>query len=228
MHQVADQVWALYYPLKVLGTRHGRNVTVLRLSSGRLMVHSMAPFSEIEMAQICAVGAPGWLVEAMLLHDTYAGEGRRCFPEIPFLGPPGFGELVGFPTAPLAPPPAEWQGEIEVLSLAGIPKLKEHLLLHIPSRTLIVADLIFNFSSAENGWDRFFHRYIAGFKRYPGMSRIFRFAVEDRAAFEASLATVMQRDFDRIIVGHGKLIESNGKALLQQALNDAGFKVGVA
>ncbi len=96
-------------------------------------------------------------------------------------------------------------------------------MVHLPSRTLIIADLVFNFRPDERGWDRVFHRYIAGFKRYPGMSRIFRLCIKDRAAFLASIARLMEQDFDRIIVGHGKVIECNGKELLRRALADVGL-----
>lgn len=221
MLALADGLWIKSYPLSVLGTQHGRTVTVLALSSGKLVVHSMAPFSPQDAAEIQALGEIGWLVEAMLLHDTYAKQGRDAFPGAPFLGPPGFDDVVLFPTAPLLPAPAEWMGEIEVVALAGAERLKEHVFCHIATRTLIVADLIFNFRSDERGWNRFFHRHIAGFRRYPGMSRIFRFCIQDRSAFRQSIDQVMALDFDRIIVGHGNVIESNGKALLQQALKDA-------
>lgn len=222
MRQIADNLWLLQYPLSVLGTQHGRNVTVIRLRSGRLVVHSMAPFSEEDVAAIRQRGEPGWLVEAMLLHDTYAKEGRQAFPGVPFLGPPGFGRVVGFPVQPLLPAPEEWAGNVEVLPIHGAPKLMEHALLHIPSRTLIVADLVFNFDPQERGWDRFFHRYIAGFRQYPGMSRIFRLCISDREAFRASISSLLAHDFDRVIVGHGRVIERDGRPLLRRALEEAG------
>ncbi|HEY5769982.1 MAG TPA: hypothetical protein VIS71_09060 [Terrimicrobium sp.] len=226
MRQLADNLWIKSYPLPVLGTNHGRTVTLLRLRSGRLVVHSMAPFSSAEVDEVRGLGQPGWLVEAMLLHDTYARHGRDAFPEVPFLAPPGFGEAVRFPTFSLLPAPGEWAGEIEVIELAGAPRLKEYAFVHVPTRSLIVADLIFNFSPHERGWERFFHRYIAGFKRYPGMSRIFRFFIKDRAAFRASIGKIMAADFDRIIVGHGNVIEKDGKRLLRQALADAAMQTG--
>jgi hypothetical protein len=222
MRQIADNLWLLQYPLSVLGTQHGRNVTVIRLTSGQTIIHSMAPFTSADLTAINALGSPGWLVEAMLLHDTYAQEGHTAFPELPFLGPPGFSEVVKFPTQPLLPAPPEWSDEVVVFPVAGAPKLKEHLFLHVPSRTLIVADLVFNFDPNEHGWDRFFHRYIAGFKRYPGMSRIFKLCITERDAFKASMAKVMEADFDRIIVGHGGVIETSGKSLLKRAMADAG------
>ena len=222
MQNIAENLWLKHYPLSVLGTSHGRNVTVIRLSSGQTMVHSMAPFSSGDLAEIRALGSPAWLLESMLLHDTYAKEGRAAFPDLPFYGPPGFSDVVGFPTLSLQSPPPEWEGEIQVIPLEGAPKLKEHAVVHLPSRTLVVADLVFNFPANESGWNRLFHRYLAGMKRYPAMSRVFRLFVKDRAAFRNSIAQLMAVDFDRIIVGHGEVIGNRGKELLQQALSDAG------
>jgi hypothetical protein len=70
MIQLAKNLWVISYPLSILGTSHGRSVSIIRLSSGRLVLHSMAPFSPGDLAQIRALGEPAWLVEAMMLHDT--------------------------------------------------------------------------------------------------------------------------------------------------------------
>jgi hypothetical protein len=219
--QLAENLWIKRYPLSVLGTEHGRTVTILRLSSGKVIVHSMAPFSAADLAEIRRVGEPTWLVEAMMLHDTYAREGKNAFPDAIFLAPSGFGGVVNFPTSPLVPPPAEWVSELDVIELQGAPRLKEHVFIHRSSRTLIVADLVFNFRPDERGWNRFFHRHIVGLTRYPGVSRIFRMCIANREAFRASLDAMLKTDFDRVIVGHGEVIESAGKAALRRALTDA-------
>ena len=62
MRKLAENLWLLEYPLSVLGTRHGRNVTVIRLRDGRLILHSMAPFSEADLGEIRGLGEPAWLV----------------------------------------------------------------------------------------------------------------------------------------------------------------------
>ena len=176
MKQLAENLWVKTYPLAVLGTYHGRTLTILRVASGRLVLHSMAPFSPSDVAEIRALGEPLWLVEAMLLHDTYARQGRDTFSNVPFLAPEGFNKVVNFATQPLLPAPPEWSGELEVFPVAGVPRLKEHLFLHVPSGTLIVADLLFNFAPDEKGWDHSFHRYIAGIKRYPALAAYSDFA----------------------------------------------------
>ena len=53
------------------------------------------------------------------------------------------------------------------------------------------------------------------------MSRIFRLCISDREAFHASLKQMLESDFDRVIVGHGEVIESDGKVALRRALMDA-------
>jgi hypothetical protein len=112
MQQLHDNLWIKRYPLSVLGT-NGRTVTMIRLPSGKLIVHSMAPFTPSDVAQIRALGEPAWLVEAMMLHDTYARarQGRDTFPDVPFHEPEGFSEVVKFSTLPLQTAPTEWEGK---------------------------------------------------------------------------------------------------------------------
>ena len=224
MKPVAENLWTLHYPLPLLGDYLGRNVTVLRLSSGELIIHSTAPFTPGDVAAIRAVGRPAYLVESYNKHDTFAKEGRAAFPDVPFLAPAGFAEVAKVPTAPLDPPPAAWAGEVDLLELAGKPKDPEFVFLHRASRTLIVADLLFNVTrDAPLGPRLFGWAAIKSHDHEPGLPRPEISHVEDQAAFRASLDTVLGWDFDRIIVGHGEPIETDGRAKLTAALREAGF-----
>ena len=60
MRQLADNLWIKRYPLSVLGTDHGRMLTILRLPSGKVIVHSMAPFSAADLAEIRWASRCGW------------------------------------------------------------------------------------------------------------------------------------------------------------------------
>ena len=223
MEQLDENLWIGRYPHSVLGVDFGRNVTVIRLRSGRLVMHSMAPFSSHDVEQIRLHGEPGWLVEATMFHDTYAKHGRDAFPGIPFLGPRDFERIVDFSAQPLLPVPPRWRGELEVFLVGGMPRVREHVCLHIPSRTLIVADLLFHFPRIQSGWDHFVFRHFAGLKRHPAISRMFRLFIRNRDAFRDSMATIQALDFDRVVVGHGSVIERDGKQLLARALSDAGL-----
>ena len=224
MRPLAENLWVLPYPLRLLGANFRRMVTVVRLGSGQLAIHSTGPFTAAEVAAISGLGRPGWLLEAMRRHDTFSKRGREAFPGIPFLAPEGFARIVGFPTEPLLPAPAAWGDELEVLRLEGMPSLQEHVVFHRPSRTLIVADLVFNFGPDVSAWTRFLVLCAVGARHQPGMSRPFRLAIKDKAAFQRSLQALMRWDFERVIVGHGDMIETEGKRRLAEALEAAGFR----
>ena len=57
-----------------------------------------------------------------------------------------------------------------------------------------------------------------GLKHHPDMSRRFRMAIKDKAAFQRSVETLATWEFDRIIVGHGEVLETDGKRLLEKAV----------
>lgn len=221
MKALADNLWLLTYPLKLLGVDLRRNVTVIRLASGETVIHSTAPFDPTDVAKIRALGPTGWIVEAMRFHDTFSRHGHDIFPGVPFLAPTGFSGVVGFPTLPLCPAPAAWGDEVAVLRVAGNESYDEHVVLHRPSRTLIVADLAFNFPGDEPLWTELLVRAAVGHHHHPGMSRPFRQAVSDEASFRRSMDAMMEWDFDRVIVGHGDVIETGGKEKLALMLAHA-------
>ena len=88
--------------------------------------------------------------------------------------------------------------------------------LHRASRSLIVGDICCNFPRDASlatrlwGW---------GSWRRPriGPTPPFRAAVRDKTAARASIDRILEWDFDRIVVGHGEIIESGGKEALRRA-----------
>lgn len=219
--QIADDVAVMSFPLRFFGIDFGRNVTLLRLSDGRVIVHSTAPFTEKDVAAIQAFGEPAWLVEASLLHETFANEGRAALPGLPYLAPCGFKETSGVATQPLDPPPSDWAGEVEVLRIEGTRK-NEHVFFHRQSRTLVVADLFFSFPAETQGWTRFFARRIMGLPpSLFGLSRFFRMLISDQQALERSTARMVQWDFERVVVAHRTPLETGAKKAVESAFAKA-------
>ncbi len=119
---VAENIWVIKYPLTLLGLEFGRTVTLVRLASGEMVIHSTAPFTASDIAAIRRVGEPAWLLDATLFHDSFAQEGQRAFSELPYLAPQGFSKVSAVNTSPLVnrqtacvcrcrshPPPAAWR-----------------------------------------------------------------------------------------------------------------------
>ena len=221
MQNLAENVWLLSFPLKHLGFDMGRNVTVLRLDRSQLVIHSTGPFTPDNVAAIRQLGQPAWLLDTMLRHDTYSQEALTAFPGVPYLAPEGFADVVAYPTQPLIPPPAEWAGQLEVLELQGVPSMRETVAFHVPSRTLIVADLAMNFPGDHPAWHQLLIKVAVGSHHAPGISRAFKLMAKDEVALKESIARMMTWDFDRLIVGHGSPILTGAKARLSDALSEA-------
>jgi hypothetical protein len=76
--------------------------------------------------------------------------------------------------------------------------MNEHALFHRRSRTLVVADLFFSFPEETSGWPRFFMRHVMRLPRLFGISFFYRrLIIRDKLAFERSMHTLLDLDFER-------------------------------
>ena len=221
--EIAPGVAIMQYPLRAFGIDFRRYVTLLRLTDGRLVIHSTAPFTAEDVEAIRRFGEPSWLVEATLMHDSFARQASAAFPHVPYLAPASFAKLSGVPTLPFDPPPPDWAGEIEVLKIDGLRKINEHVFFHLGSHTLVLADLLFHFHADSRGWSRFFAQRIMRLPQLSGISAFFRLMIRDQKAFALSMEKISQWDFDQIVVGHGEPIQNDAKLIFAQALRDRGL-----
>ncbi len=219
--QLADDIALISFPWRILGIDFKRNVTLLRLGDGRVIIHSSARFTERDVAAIRRFGQPAWLVEATLMHDTFAKEGHQAFPDLGYLAPEGFAEASRISTTSLCPPPSDWTGEIDVFKIDGV-RSNEHALFHRRSRTLVVADLFFSFAKDIRGWPRFFVRHFMRLSRLFGVSAFFHlFAVRDKEGFKHSINALLDLDFERLSVAHSEPVDKDAKRAVEQALRDS-------
>ncbi len=57
-------------------------------------------------------------------------------------------------------------------------------------------------------------------KDFVGISPFFRMMIRDRTAFDASIRKILEWEFDRIIVGHGEIIETEAKRRISELLSN--------
>jgi len=108
--------------------------------------------------------------------------------------------------------------ELKVLKVGGMPRLQEHAVLHVPSRTLVLTDLVFNLDFPDGRSVPWPLRWISGLNTFPGTSRLVKLCVKDRAALPSLLTQMMAWDFDHGVVGHGEGITQNAKDMLRDVL----------
>lgn len=162
-------------------------MTVLRLNDSQLVLHSPVPISPQLQAELESLGPVGFIIVPRA-HGRFAAQALRLFPTAEVLG------------ALADHPPAAWAGQLEILLVRGF-RLEEVVLFHPPSRTLVLTDLCFNIRRS----------------RFGPSHLIRRLTVSDRAALRQSLETVLGWNFERIVPGHGDVIEQGGPAALRAA-----------
>ena len=214
----AESVWIAGAPQKYLGWQFGSRMTVLRLGDGSLLLHSPITLDDSLRSQIDALGPVAHIVAPNLFHHLYAGDAAKAFPEAKVHGAAGLRKkrpdlrldaALGEQAEPA------WRDDLEVLPIEGT-LLEETLFWHRPSGTLLSADLIENFQSADDWWTRFYLK-IAGIDGKIGLSRMLRLAFRDRKKARRSIDQVLDWDFDRIVLAHGEPIGSNGVEALREA-----------
>jgi hypothetical protein len=99
-------------------------------------------------------------------------------------------------------------------------RIDESAFVHGPSRTLILCDLAMNMEDVFTGVQRTLMRWNNVGGRF-GVTRLTKwvFATDKRALVE-SYRSLLDRDFDRIVVNHGAVLETGGKDLLAKSVQE--------
>jgi hypothetical protein len=196
-------------------------MTVLRLPDGGLALHSPVPLADADAAELAALGPVRLLIAPNNWHHLYLPAAAARFPEAAIWGAPGLVQKrpeVRF-TGLLGPEmgPAFWTEGLRPVFLAGAPQAAETAFVHVATRTAVLTDALFNLQDGAPGWlSAIVHRLFGTWGR-TYQSRLWRRAVDDRPAMAASLEALLAQDFDRLVVAHGRVIETGGQAALREA-----------
>ena len=129
-------------------------MTVIRLASGQLMLHSPCHITPAMAQEIAALGQVAHIVAPGNFHHLYTASAQAAFPSAKTWICPGverrnlglkYDGVLG------DVPPAEWLGEIDQVLVQGTRIMREVAMFHRASHTLILVDLIENFTDATPG-----------------------------------------------------------------------------
>lgn len=201
-------------PLLALPVR----TTVIPLGDARVL---FSPGSMLTAEQLRGAGEITDVVAPSLLHLGGMAQAAAIFPSARLWGPVGAAAkqpgLKWHGTLGVTPWPFE--DELALVPLAGMSKVHESVVLHRASRTLLVADLVFNIERPSGLGAWLILRVFGTYRRF-GASRLFLKLVDDPAAFRRSLEQVVALDFERLVPAHGGVVEADAKARLVAALKE--------
>lgn len=221
LKEVGPDLWVVDVPLKFLGIDVGRQMTVARLRGEELWIHSAAPLTGELRRSLEALGEPRYVVASSAIHGHLSmGDFRRAYPDVLLFAPPildrrrkdlVFDGLLGSAPDPL------WGEQLDQAVLLG-QLLPEVLFLHRESRTLIAGDLLVQVPAHAPTKTRLAWR-LDGVGETLATPRTVRASTRNRHAARRSVERMSTWDFDRIHVGHGANVETDGRARFRDALH---------
>jgi hypothetical protein len=220
---VPGTIWLCRYPVSYMVTEFDARMTVIRLRDGTLMLHSPCAIDNHMKDALTALGPIAYLVAPGTYHYQHIALAQAAFPAAETFICPGierkcpdlaFDRLLG-DTAPDA-----WGEQLDQVLVRGSRWIWEVAFFHRDTRTLILVDLVENFTDRtphanwelKLWWKAVFHMW-----NKPMPAPEYQWGWSDKAAARVSLRDILKWDFERVILAHGDLIETDARQKIEQA-----------
>ncbi|ANQ85805.1 hypothetical protein dqs_2776 [Azoarcus olearius] len=217
--QLAPDIWIARHPLSFFGFRMTTCMTVVRLPSGGVWLHSPIPLQGGLKAAVDALGPVQFVVAPNRLHHLYALAAMEQYPQARlFVAPgltdknPAFAPHPPLPEAAVAP----WADSIDAVFVAGNSELNETVFFHRPSRTLVITDLAVFLGSWDAFATRLYARINGCYNRF-GHSFLLRRFFRDVPAARRSVQAMLEWPIERIVMAHGPVLRRDARARLREA-----------
>jgi hypothetical protein len=198
----------------------GRRMTVVRLRDGDVFVHAAIRLDPHDLGWLHGLGPVRGIIAPNRFHCSDAPWLAQACPQATVYAPGARADLragLGTRLYPLEAFPGELAAELECVPMRGT-RIGEAAFLHHPSRTLILCDLAMNMEAVFTGWTRLFMRWNRVGGRF-GITRLTKLLfASDARALHRSYRELLERDFDRVIVSHGAVLETGGREQLRASV----------
>jgi hypothetical protein len=218
MREFAPGIHLVESTVRFYGVRIQTRMTVVQLSGTRLFVHSPVPLDADLRRDLDRLGEVAFVVSPNKIHHLSIGEYIDAYPRAKVFASPGLPERrpdLAFAGVLGDQPEPGWAAELDQAAIRGNVFFAEIVFLHRASRTLIVTDLVENLDRETAS---LFGRTLArlfGVGSKPVASPEHRLYTNDAPSAARSFERIRSWDFERIVLSHGALIESDGPAVME-------------
>ena len=221
---IADGLWChrALYRFGAMAFPHA--VTVMRGRDGALIVHSPAMIDDATRDALASLGRVSAIVWPSWWHDLYLRAWADAYPEARlFVAPDLRSKAAGLSNARWLSESCDIDVDVEVVAVDGLNVwLDEFVLLHRPSKTLVVADLVVNVGpDLPFPTNTFFA--LMGARSGPFIPWFYRTVARDKQRLRSQLDRIAALDFERLVVGHGEIITSDARAVFTAAVKRLGL-----
>jgi len=219
---VPDALWVGEYAVRLAGARFNARMTVIKLGRGEILIHSPCEFDGSLKDEVNALGRVAAIIAPGNFHWMHVRSCQQAFPDAPTYIYPGVerrAKGLAFDFVLGEQEPSLWAGELSQVVLRGTRVMGEVAFFHRGSRTLILVDLLENFTPATPGTNLFLRTAfrLVGMWNRPGPAPEYRIARGDRARVREDLERILAWDFERVILSHGDIVRHDGKQVVARA-----------
>lgn len=215
---VTRGIWSAQCEVRMWSVTFPTRMTVVELDAKRLWIHSPIRIKPQVATAIDDAGEVASVVAPNTFHHMFAGDWAARYPGATLYVAPGMAAKrpdLAHGTVLEAEQPA-WHGELQQHCVGGMGKLNEVVFYHVRSKTLICSDIVHNLRALPRRWSRIAWTAIGAYGKF-GPSVMEKLATSNRAALRRSIDTILGWDFDRVIMTHGEILPTGGRAALASA-----------
>ena len=208
-------------PVRMYTIPFETRMTVARMASGEIWLHSPVQPTPERVAAVDRLGAVAHIVAPTTLHNLYVSPWQKAFPRAKSWAAPGIQERcphLTFDAELTQVVPEALAPDFDMVLFSGSEVLKEAVFYHRASQSLIVTDIIQNHRPEAHGWFwRAVKSWIGVLAPKGGVPKDYWISVQDRDAAQREAEAILAWDIQRVVVSHGVCIEEDAANFVRQA-----------
>ena len=223
LKEIDRNLWVAEQEQKFMGLSVGTRMTVIRLTDNSLLLISPITIPPGLKLQLDELGTVKYLIAPNLFHYLYLADCQKLYPNAEIIAPPGLASKQPDLKIDrvLTEDEIDFNYELEyqlfsgfqVLIFTQIKTINEIVFYHPATKTLIITDSAFNFDDSYPWITQFAARIIDSYQTLKP-SWLEKIAVQDKQLAKSAIALILAWDFDRVIMAHGKIVDTNAKQQL--------------
>lgn len=216
---LGDDIWAVRAPLSIWGISISTQMTVIRLADNSLILISPIAINAALQQKISELGTVKAIISPNNFHHLFARDCAANFPNAGYYAPPGLNIRVknSLESADLhALGDDFYLGEIASVRFCENHIADERVFFHPKSKSLIVTDLLMNFSGQLSFATKVFTT-LMGLNNGLGVSRMQRSFINDWEQARESIRAILSWDFQQILIPHNSNLNDKAKHRAEQA-----------
>lgn len=219
-----ETIYIVEYPIRYGGINLFSRMTLVRLQDGKLWVHSPCQLNAELKCDIDKLGEVAYIIAPGTFHHLFVSEFQNHYSDAETFICPGLEKKrqdLHFDWILGNRPDPRWNSEFEQVAIQGARIISEVAFVHKGSKTLILVDLLENIGDnythdagllLKFWWKAVFHMW-----NNPKAAPEYQIGWGRKEIVKKGMEKILSWDFDRIIIAHGNIIESNAKAVLTKA-----------